>query len=168
MNKLVTVLLLSFLTHANYSQSSFSATAGVGFYELVNVGLEWKYSKISSLNLFVGNNFSSNPKSWSTGGGFNQVFPNKKLGKFRLGYAISAIYWNYDDELYFFESISFQLMPSVSYLLNKKLSFRLEGGVNMTYTLTTDRKQNVTAGLPNRTNGNINFKCIYNLSKHEE
>ena len=57
------------------AQSKFSATAGWGYYELVNIGAQWNMTQISSLSLYAGANMGSKEKQqWSAGLSFDQTF----------------------------------------------------------------------------------------------
>ena len=171
LNMIKRILLLSVISFSSvcFAQSHFSVIGGYGHYELANLGIEWKFSKHSSIAAYAGYNFEvKDVTALATGLSFNQTFDKPIFSKILIGYTISTIYWVHDDALYNFKNLSFELMPSFSYPISKRLTGRAEAGVTLTYSLASDRKQNIDAGFPDRYNGGFNFKIIYQISKHEK
>ncbi len=123
-----------------YSQGRFSASAGWGYYELTNIGIQWNYSEISTLSLYAGYNFGTNDRtSWSAGLSFDQTYRKPLFWKIKAGYSLGAIYWSNDDDLYHFTNISLPVMPLLAYPVSPVLTLRVEGGVIFTAVLESDR-----------------------------
>ena len=149
-----------------YAQSRFSATAGWGYYELVNIGAQWNFTQISSLSLYGGANMGSWEKQqWSAGLSFDQTFLKPIIWKLKPGYSIGAIYWTSNDDLYYFRNMAFPFMALLAYPLSGSLSVRVEGGLVFNAVLQSDRKQNIEAGYPDRFNGNLRLSLIYKFGK---
>src|SRR6187551_1296162 len=137
-------------------RSRFSVTGGWGYYELANVGVQWNYSTRSSISIYGGSNLGLNQNTtWSLGLSFDQVFFKPTDWKIKPGYSVSALYWTNENDLYYFKTISFPIMMLWAYPLSPSLTVRLEGGLVISSTLESDRKQNVEAGYPDRFNGNL-------------
>jgi len=161
------VLLLLASGNIN-AQKGFSLTGGLGTYELANVGVQWNFSQISSLSVFGGTNLGlNNNTAWATGFSFEQVFQKPQNWKLKPGYSVGAIFWTHNDELYFFKTMSIPVMALVAYPISSNLTVRAEGGVAFSKVMQSDRKQNVTAGYPERFNGNFAIKFIYKFSRNE-
>jgi hypothetical protein len=156
-----TLLLLNFFIIIS-AQGKFSVTAGWGYYELTNIGVQWNISEISSLSVFCGTNFGLNDrKLWSAGLSFDQTFQKTLFWKLKPGYSFGTYYWTSDDDLYYFSSMSLPVMILLSYPVSPALSLRAEGGWIFNYVIDSDRKQNVEAGYPARGNGNVRVSVIY-------
>ena len=110
----------------------------------------------------------SNSTAWSAGLSFNQIFPKPILWQIQPGYSIGATYWTNNDELYYFENLSFPLNVILSYPISSSISVLAENGFILTYVMTSDRKQNVTAGFPKRSNYNFSLKFVYKFNQHED
>jgi len=153
---------------SSYAGGHFSATTGWGNYNLANVGAQWNYSEKSSLSAFYGSNFRLGDSfSWATGLSHEHVFQKSILRwKIKPGYSIGTIYWIQDDDLYYFETLSFPAMAMIAYPLNSKISLHIEGGGIYNAVLVSDRKQNVEAGYPLRFNGIYRISLIFNLNKN--
>lgn len=148
--------------HCLSAQSKFSATAGWGYYELVNIGGQWNISDISSLSLYGGTNpRRAETKSWSAGLSFDQTFRKPVFWKLKPGYSLGTLYWTSDDDLYTFKNLAFPFMALLSYPITGSISARVEGGIILNAILQSDRKQNVEAGYPQRFNGNGRVSIIY-------
>jgi hypothetical protein len=148
------------------SYSKFSLTAGWGHYELINAGIQWNYSKRSSLSTYVGSNLGLNHNtSWAFGLSFDQVFFKPSSWKIKPGYSIGALAWTRDDDLYYFKSISLPIMILVAYPISPSLTARIESGVVFTSVSDSDRKQNVEAGYPDRYNANVRINIVYKLKR---
>jgi hypothetical protein len=146
------------------AQSKFSLTGGWGYYELINIGVQWNINEISSLSLYGGTNlFISDNRSWTAGLSFDQTFKRPIVWKLKPGYSLGLLYWTSDDDLYYFRNISFPAMALLAYPLSRSLTVKAEGGVIFTSVLESDRKQNVEAGYPQRFNGNVRLSIIYKL-----
>jgi hypothetical protein len=144
----------------------FSLTAGWGIYELFNLGGQWNFAKRSSLSAFAGSNLGLNDKKqWSAGLYFDQVFLKSIIWKLKPGYSLGTIYWTQDDELYYFQTLSFPFMAMLAYPVSPLFTIRAEGGVILSSVLVADRKQNVQSGYPDRFNGNFRLNLIYKLGK---
>ena len=145
-------------------RSKFSVTGGWGYYELANVGVQWNFSKRSSISVYGGSNLGLNQNTtWSLGLSFDQVFFKPTDWKIKPGYSVNAVYWTNENDLYYFKTISFPIMMLLAYPLSPSLTVRLEGGVVLSSTLESDRKQNVEAGYPDRFNGNLRINMVYKL-----
>jgi hypothetical protein len=144
----------------------FSLTAGLGKYELFNVGAQWNFSKRSSFSIYGGSNLGlNNETSWSAGISYDEVFLKPRNWKLKPGYSLGAIFWTNEDELYLFRTLSLPVMAMLAYPISPSLVIRLEGGVIYSSVLESDRKQNVEAGYPDRINGNIRINLIYKLKR---
>jgi hypothetical protein len=144
----------------------FSFTAGLGHYELLNVGTQWNFGKRSSFSLYGGSNLGlSDETSWSVGFSYDEVFLKPRNWKLKPGYSLGAIYWTNDDALYFFRCASFPVMALLAYPISPSLTIRLEGGAVFSAVLQSDRKQNVESGYPDRYNGNIRINLIYKFKR---
>ena len=158
----ILVILLFAWSNIVFAQSKFSATAGWGFYELINIGAQWNFSEISSLSLYGGTNPGRvDTKYWSAGLSFDQTFRKPIVWKLQPGYSLGVLYWTSDDDLYYFKNIAFPVMALLAYPFSNSLSARVEGGMLLNAILQSDRKQNVEAGYPERFNGNVRLSIIY-------
>src|SRR6187551_104845 len=145
-------------------RSKFSVTGGWGYYELANVGVQWNYSKRSSFSVYGGSNLGLNQNTtWSLGVSFDQVFFKPTDWKVKPGYSISGLMWTNDNDFYYFKTISFPIMILLAYPLSPSLTVRLEGGIVLSSTLESDRKQNIEAGYPDRANANLRINMVYKL-----
>lgn len=160
-------VILFFVTNNSLlAQDKFSLTAGWGKYELANMGIQWNYSKKSSLSAYAGTNFGlNNNTSWAFGLTFDQVYLKPVNWKIKPGYSIGAILWTRDDELYYFKTLSLPIMALLSYPISPKLIARVESGIVISKVSESDRKQNVEAGFPKRTDVNLRLNIIYKLRK---
>ncbi|HPE77769.1 MAG TPA: hypothetical protein PLC80_16870 [Draconibacterium sp.] len=150
------------------AQNGFSFTSGIGRYDLANIGTQWNFSERSSFEVNGGTNFGLNNKTlWSGGFSFNQVFLKPQNWKIKPGYSVGALYWTQNDEFYLFQSLSMPIMALLAYRISNTLLVRVEGGIIFSTVLTSDRKQNVISGYPDRINSNFGIKFIYKL-KHNE
>ncbi len=162
----VVFILTLFAGQDIFAQTKISLTGGVGIYELANVGIQWNYSKRSSLSAYGGWNFGvSETTSWSTGLSFDQVFLKPAKWKIKPGYSVGILLWTSDDELYYFKTLSLPMMALLAYPVSPSLTIRVEGGVVLSDVAESDRKQNVEAGFPQRVNGNFRVNIIYKLGK---
>ena len=161
------VFIFLLLTNINLSaQKGFSLAAGWGKYELFNIGGQWNISERSSLSVFAGSNLGlNNIKAWSGGLYFDQVFLKPIIWKLKPGYSLGAIYWQQDDELYTFQTLSFPFMALLAYPVFPFLTVRAEGGIILSSVLVAERKQNVQSGYPDRFNGNFRINVICKLGK---
>jgi hypothetical protein len=157
------------LTTSNIkAQNAFSFTSGIGRYDLANIGTQWNFSERSSFELNGGTNFGLNNKTlWSAGLSFNQVFLKPQNWKVKPGYTVGVMYWTQNDDLYLFQTLSMPINALLAYRISSTLQVRVEGGMIFSTVLTSDRKQNVISGYPDRINGNFGIKFIYKL-KHNE
>jgi hypothetical protein len=164
------ILLLLVMVYSSLSaQSNFSVTAGLSKYELTNFGIQWHVSDEAALSFAIGSNFGINETvSWSVGGGINEIFGIKQGWTLKPGYSLNMTYWTREDDLYRFEAISMPLMFILAYPISKKMEVQVSGGGIGTYTITSDRKQNVHAGYPKRFDINLGAKLVYKLDIDEE
>ncbi len=163
------VVLFMVVTTNLHAQKGFSLTAGMGKYELTNIGVQWNCSSNHSLSVFAGSNFGLNDNtSWSTGLSFNHVFRKPVNWKVKPGYSLGTIYWTHNDDLYFFKTLSFPFVLLLEYPVTPALKVQAEGGVIFGTVLLSDRKQNVTAGYPKRFDGNFALKVIYKFKQNEK
>ncbi len=163
------VVLLLFVSGNLNAQKGFSLTGGLGIYELANVGVQWNFSPISSLSAFAGTNLGlNNNTAWATGLSFNQIFRKPENLKLKPGYSLGTIFWTHNDDLYLFKTMTFPVMALLEYPLTPLLKVRAEGGIVFSKVLQSDRKQNVTAGYPERFNGNFALKLIYKFNRNEK
>jgi len=165
------VFIFILLTTSNLNaQNEFSGSLGAGKYELINAGVQWKFAQTLSLKAYAGTNFGVDDKQLYAGGlSFIQVFQKSILNwKIKPGYSVGAVYWTQDDELYYFETLSFPIMVLVEYPVLPNLAIRIEGGFVLSQNLVSDRKQNTTAGFPERFDENYQLSIIYKLNRHEK
>src|SRR4051812_44177395 len=102
---LILAIITTFIQRVNAQEnkegnnSRFSLTAGWGYYELVNAGFQWNYSKRSSLSAYLGSNLGvSQNTSWAAGLSFDQVFLKPTSWKIKPGYSIGVLAWTRDDD----------------------------------------------------------------------
>jgi hypothetical protein len=160
------LLFILFFAGSNFTfaQSKFSLTGGWGYYERINIGAQWNFSKVSSLSLYGGTNFGLNDNTaWTAGLSFDQTFQKPIVWKLKPGYSLGLLYWTSDDDLYYFKNMSFPVMALLSYPVSNRIYLRAEGGLIFTAVMQSDRKQNVEAGYPDRFNGNVKLSIIYKL-----
>jgi hypothetical protein len=154
--------LLLFGSQFLSAQGKFSATAGWGYYELVNIGAQWNMTQISSLSLYAGGNMGPKEKQqWSAGLSFDQTYRKPIVWKIKPGWSVGTLYWTSNDDLYYFKNLAFPFMALLAWPASSSLSLRAEGGILFNAVLQSDRKQNVEAGYPDRFNGNVRFSIIY-------
>jgi len=161
-------IFILLISNSLRAQSGFSFTSGLGRYDLANIGTQWNFSERSSFEVNGGTNFGLNNKTlWSGGLSFNQVFLKPQNWKVKPGYSVGVMYWTQNDEYYLFQTLSMPLMALLAYRISSTLQVRVEGGIIFGTVLTSDRKQNVVSGYPDRINSNFGIKFIYKL-KHNE
>lgn len=166
--KLVASIILLLAVNPSLSAGGkFSLTGGWGNYNLVNVGAQWNYSERSSITAFGGSSLGYNGNTgWTTGLSFEQVFLKSIIHyKIKPGYSVGAMFWTQNDELYYFETISFPIMAILAYPISSRISIHAEGGAILNSVQTSDRKQNVESGYPSRFNGAVRLSIIYKLGK---
>jgi len=158
------LILLPVWSNVASAQSKFSATAGWGYYELVNIGAQWNMTQISSLSVYAGANMGTREKQlWSAGLSFDQTFLKPIVWKLRPGYSLGMLYWISNDDLYTFKNLAFPFMALMAYPISNAITFKAEGGIIINAILESERKQNVEAGFPDRFNGNVKLSIIYKL-----
>ena len=158
------LILLPVLSNAASAQSKFSATAGWGYYELVNIGAQWNITQISSLSVYAGANIGTREKQlWSAGLSFDQTFLKPIVWKLRPGYSLGMLYWTSNDDLYTFKNLALPFMALLAYPVSNAVIVKAEGGMILNAVLESDRKQNVEAGFPDRFNGNVSITVIYKI-----
>ena len=166
---MVVVLLCIQVPNSLQAQNGFSITSGIGGYELASIGTQWNYSKTSSVEFSIGSNFGLNEETlWSTGLTFNQVFQKPQNWKIKPGYSLGLLYWTQDDDLYLFKTVSLPVMLLAAYRISENLQVRLEGGMLFSTVVSSERKQNVQSGFPDRMNGNFAVKFIYKIKRNEK
>ncbi|TNF42796.1 MAG: hypothetical protein EP310_05490 [Bacteroidetes bacterium] len=158
-----------FLTMGSITaQNGFSFISGLGRYDLANIGTQWNFSERSSFEVNGGTNFGLNNKTlWSGGLSFNQVFLKPRDWKIKPGYSVGVTYWTQNDELYLFQSLSMPAKALLAYRISGNIQARVEGGIIFSTVLTSDRKQNVISGYPDRINFDFGIKFIYKLKRNE-
>lgn len=148
------------------AQKTFDVTTGIGYYELIHLGVDWNYSAKSSIGLYAGTNFNINGiQRNSIGLSFRHIYAKPLIWKIQPGFSLKAQYWDQDDDNYYFNSISFLFQCALSYSLNNNLRVAVEGGGVLNSALETERKQNVIVGYPTRWNGNVTFSIRYRINK---
>lgn len=169
MNGLRVVLIcgmLLILSLNSLAQSKFDLSAGIGYYELTHVGINWDYSSTSSAGIYVGTNFHLKEEQLRCIGlSYTHLFLKPLFWKIRPGFSIKPQYWKQDDQNYNFSNMTFLFQGVLSYPFHDRLSLNLEGGGVLNYVLETERKQNTTVGSPVRWNGNVSFSLRYKLNK---
>lgn len=169
MNGLRVVLIsgmLLILSLNSLAQSKFDLSAGVGYYELTHVGINWNYSSKSSAGIYVGTNFHLKEEQLRCIGlSYTHIYLKPLFWKIRPGFSIKPQYWKQDDENYNFSNMTFLFQGVLSYPVHDRLSLNLEGGGVFNSVLETERKQNTTVGSPVRWNGNVSFSIRYKLTK---
>jgi len=167
--KSIIFLSCFFLTGISFSvsaQQKFDFATGIGYYELVHVGVAWNYSAKSSLGLYAGTNFHAQGiKRKSVGLSFTHIYVKPLVWKIRPGFSLKTQYWDQDDDNYYFTNISFLFQGVLSYPVNNNLRLIAEGGGVLNGALATERKQNITVGYPTRWNGNVAFSIRYQINK---
>lgn len=165
----ITVLIsvmLSLISINLFAQDRFYLNAGIGYYELTHVGINWNYSSKSSVGLYMGTNFNlKEEKLRCIGLSYAHIYLKPLFWKIRPGFSIKPQYWTQDDENYTFSNMAFLFQGVLSYPVHNRLSVNLEGGGVFNSALETDRKQNTTVGSPVRWNGNVSFSIHYKLTK---
>ena len=160
------LLLLFGVMNDDAAQGKFSLTGGWGYYELVNIGAQWNFSKACSFSLYGGSNFGVNNKtSWSTGLSFDQTFQKPLVWKIKAGYSLGMLCWTSNDDLYYFTNLSIPVMALLAYPVSKSVSARIEGGPILNIVAQSDRKQNVEAGYPARFNANVRVSILYKFGE---
>jgi hypothetical protein len=169
MKIVITVLisgLFSVMSINVFAQKGFDLDAGIGFYELTHVGMNWNYSAKSSVGLYMGTNFNLKEEQLRCIGlSYSHIYLKSLFWKIRPGFSIKPQYWTQDDENYTFSNMAFLFQGVLSYPVHDRLSLKLEGGGVFNSVLETDRKQNTTVGSPVRWNGNVSFSIHYKLTR---
>lgn len=148
------------------AQKGFDVVTGIGYYELVHVGVTWNYSAKSSLGLYMGTNFHAQGiLRKAIGLSFTHIYLKPLLWKIQPGFSLKTQYWDQDDDNYYFTNISFLFQAVLSYPVNKNMRLVLEGGGVLNGAMDTERKQNITVGYPSRLNGNVAFSIRYRINK---
>ncbi len=148
------------------AQKSFDASTGLGYYELLHIGVDWNYSAKSSVGIYAGTNFNYQAAQCkSIGLAYTHIYLKPLIWKILPGFSLKTQYWNQDDDNYYYNNISFLFQAVLSYPVNHRLRLGIEGGGVLNYALETERKQNITVGYPARWNGNGAFFFRYRLNK---
>ncbi len=169
MKIVITVLIsgmLSMVSLNSLAQSTFDLSAGIGYYELTNVGINWNYSSTSSVGLYMGTNFHLKEEQLRCIGlSYSHIYRKPLFWKIRPGFSIKSQYWTQHDKNYNFSNMAFLFQGVLSYPIHERLSLNLESGGVLNFVLETERKQNTTAGSPVRWNGNVSFSIRYKLTR---
>jgi hypothetical protein len=159
-------ILMSGISFTAPAQKNFEASTGIGYYELLHIGVDWNYSAKSSIGLYAGTNFNAQgTQRKSIGLAYRHIYLKPLIWKIQPGFSFKTQYWNQDDENYYFNNVSFLFQAVLSYPVNNWLRLGIEGGGVLNYALETERKQNTTAGYPARWNGNGAFFIRYRLNR---
>ena len=157
---------LSLFTAASsaFAQDRFSFSAGYGYYETANAGANWHWSELSSMGIYAGTNFGRHDRKIRTiGVDYSRIYLKEIFWKLRPGFSIQAQYWSQDDENYWFSNIATLLHGVLQYPVSRSFQVNIEGGGVLNYAIETNRKQNTTAGFPNRWNGNFAVGIVYQI-----
>ena len=163
------VCIIFFLSSTTlFAQKGFGLRAGIGNYDLTNVGIQYQVSKRSSFEIFGGTNLGLNNRTqWATGLYFNQVFLKPIVWGVRPGYSLGGLYWTWEDDYYNFRTMSAPFMALLVYNISPNLMVRAENGVTFGIALESTRKQNVKAGFPDRINYAGGLTFIYKINRNE-
>jgi hypothetical protein len=135
----------------------YQAIFGVGYYERVHAGVAYDLSRTSSLGLFAGTDFGlGDDSTWSVGLSYGHAL-RKLPERFELGLVGKAVYWQQSSPDYDWQMMSLVLGASVARELSPGLALALEGGAALSFSLATERKQNVNYEYPTRWNGSVSL-----------
>jgi hypothetical protein len=128
------------------------ATFGWGYYELLHLGAAVHLGERSTVGALLGSNLGTNDKTnWSAGLNYaHDVGP--LLGDVQLAWKIEALYWTQADHDYDWRLLSLLLGVTAERPITSELSIGLDLMGVFTYTLVSDRKQNVTFSDPQKWN----------------
>jgi hypothetical protein len=140
---------------------SAEATLGWGYYELLHVGAAVHLGERSTVGALAGSNLGSNGKSdWSAGISYAHAV-GQPLWDVQLGWKGEALYWAQSDPDYGWKLLSLLFGVTAVRPLTPGLSLALDVGAVWTYTLASDRKQDVTFSDPQRWNVNVCVELRY-------
>ena len=160
------LLVVLTATSSAFAQERFTLSAGYGYYEAINAGINWHYSEKSSVGIYLGTNFGlDNRNVWSMGLDYSHVYLKPLFWKLQPGFSFQPQYWTQDDDNYQFANIALLMHAVLQYPISESLKINVEGGGALNYATETDRKQNTTAGFPRRWNGSFAVGIVYQLNQ---
>jgi len=161
-------IIFLLISNTIWAQKGLGLRAGIGNYDLSNIGIQYQVSKRSSFEVVGGTNLGLNNRTqWATGLYFNQVFLKPIVWEIRPGYSLGGLYWTWKDDLYNFRTMSAPFMVLLVYNISPNLSVRAENGVAFSIVLESTRKQNVKAGFPDRIRYAGGLTFIYKIKRNE-
>jgi opacity protein-like surface antigen len=164
--QLSVVLVVFTVTSSAFAQERFTLSGGYGYYEAINAGANWHYSKKSSVGIYIGTNFGLDDRKVRVIGlDYSHIYLKPLFWKLRPGFSFQPQYWTQDDYNYRFANITLLTHAVLQYPVSESLQINLEGGGALNYATESDRKQNTTAGFPRRWNGSFAVGIVYQLNQ---
>jgi hypothetical protein len=143
----------------------YEGTVGVGYYERVHAGVAWKPNAASALGLFGGTDFGlGDTSTWNLGLSYAHAL-RQVAGEFELGLDAKALYWQTSSPDYDWKMMSLVGGAYVARDLRPGLALALDAGVALSFSLDTNRKQNVNYEYPTRWNGSVCLELRYRFDR---
>lgn len=142
-------------------EGSADAIIGWGYYELLHVGAAVHLGERSTVGALVGSNLGVNGKTdWTAGLNYAHAV-GKPVWDVQLGWKIEALYWSQSDPDYDWKLLSLLFGVTAVRPVTPELSIGLDLSGVFTYTLVSDRKQDVHFSDPQRWNFNACVELKY-------
>jgi hypothetical protein len=148
-------------TAAPVPAHAWLVTAGAGYYERLHLGAAWQPGARSSLDLFAGTDLGTGSDTiWDVGFAWTYL-PWRLPWKLDGGLTTKAIYWQRSSPDYGWKMMTLVFGPALSRDLSPALALVLDGGVALSFSLATDRKQDVNYEYPTRWNASVCLSLRY-------
>ncbi len=143
----------------------WQGTVGVGYYERVHVGVGYGLTPAASVGVFGGSNFGLGDRTtWNLGLSYGHAV-RKLAGGLEAGLVGKAMYWDQSSPDYDWKMMSLVGGAYVARELHPGLALALDGGVALSFSLDTARKQNVNYEDPTRWNGSVCLELRYRFDR---
>ncbi len=143
----------------------WQGTLGVGYYERVHVGVAYEPTRAASVVVFGGSNFGlGDQTTWDVGLSYGHAV-RKLAGRLEAGLVGKAMYWDQSNPDYDWRMMSLVGGAYVARELHPGLALALDGGVALSFSLDTVRKQNVNYEYPTRWNGSVCLALRYRFDR---
>jgi hypothetical protein len=145
-------------------ERAFQGMAGVGFYERAYAGVEYQPTPAQAIGLFGGSSLGrGSADTWDVGLSYTHAL-KLPIAPFESGLATKAIYWEQSNPDYDWKMMSLVLGAYLARDLAPSLTLSVDGGVALSFSLDTTRKQNVNYEYPTRWNGSVSVALRYRFS----
>jgi len=143
---------------------AFQGMAGVGFYERAYAGVEYQPTPAQAVGLFGGSSLGrGSADTWDVGLSYTHAL-RLPIAPFESGLATKAIYWEQSNPDYQWKMMTMVLGAYLARDLAPSLTLSVDGGVALSFSVDSTRKQNVNYEYPTRWNGSVSMALRYRFS----